>query len=216
MRKILITLLALISLVFVLTSCSGSEPEFNFERCDADSYMVSITNADKVKVKTIVIPDTYDDLPVTKIATDAFYGCSRLLRVTIGENIVTIGKGAFYGASEVLEVYNRSSRSNDKIQFMSGIYGAEFVNEPFTTAFKQDSDGLITYEKDGNIYLVGYVGEAEEIVLPDEVTNIRPYAFQGSAVCKIIMPTEEIEVSLNAFKGLERTPEIVYINKNNE
>ena len=104
MRKILITLLALISLVFVLTSCSGSEPEFNFERCDADSYMVSITNADKVKVKTIVIPDTYEGKPVTAVKQEGFANIKSVKKIIIPDSIKTIGDSAFANCKKLTRV----------------------------------------------------------------------------------------------------------------
>lgn len=54
----------------------------------------------------IVIPSEYEGLPVTKIADDAFYflaqsQCTNIESVVMPDSIVSIGKGAFYGCSKL-------------------------------------------------------------------------------------------------------------------
>jgi hypothetical protein len=49
--------------------------------------------------RTVVIPATTNGLPVTSIGDYAFYGCSRLTNVMIGNNVTSIGDWTFYGCN---------------------------------------------------------------------------------------------------------------------
>ncbi len=52
----------------------------------------------------IVIGSKYNDLPVTSIGEEAFYECSSLESVTIGNGVTSIGSGAFVGCSSLKSV----------------------------------------------------------------------------------------------------------------
>ena len=54
--------------------------------------------------RNIVIPDTYDGLPITEIATSAFENLTYLESVKIGENVNTIGDSAFAGCGSLRNV----------------------------------------------------------------------------------------------------------------
>ena len=45
----------------------------------------------------VVIPSTYNDLPVTSIGERAFYGCTGLTNIKIPDNVTSISGEAFYG-----------------------------------------------------------------------------------------------------------------------
>lgn len=55
------------------------------------------------KMKNVVIPDTYEGIPVTRIADGAFAG-AEVESVTLGANIITIGDFAFKGNSNLKSV----------------------------------------------------------------------------------------------------------------
>ena len=60
---------------------------------DGKSY--AITGIGTVTNENIVIPSTYNGLPVTTIADEAFYNCSSIKSVIISEGITEIGIAAF-------------------------------------------------------------------------------------------------------------------------
>lgn len=73
------------------TSVEGLTFELND---DEESYYVS--KCDTQVSGELTIPDTYNDLPVTRIGIEAFFACGSLTSVTIPSNIKCIGDGAFW------------------------------------------------------------------------------------------------------------------------
>lgn len=61
-----------------------------------DSYMVESCPMDAL---TVTIPDERNGVPVTEVADGAFLLCDKLLSVTLGKNVKTIGSYAFHGCS---------------------------------------------------------------------------------------------------------------------
>ena len=66
---------------------------------------------------SVVIPEkfTYENVEysVTSIGTEAFYNCSGLTSVTIGNSVTTIGDQAFYGCSRLTSVTIPNSVTNN-------------------------------------------------------------------------------------------------------
>ncbi|MEG2541046.1 MAG: leucine-rich repeat protein, partial [Clostridia bacterium] len=58
----------------------------------------------KGNAQYVVIPETYNNKPVTKIDIDAFNGNKRLKLVTIPNSVTTIGAAAFAGCTELTSV----------------------------------------------------------------------------------------------------------------
>lgn len=73
--------------------------DYEITKIDGTTVQVTVTGADKDLTK-LTIPDSFEKdgtvFNVTKIADQAFIGCKNLKSVTIGANIQTIGKKAFY------------------------------------------------------------------------------------------------------------------------
>lgn len=69
---------------------------------DGQSYYVDGrgTNTDA----NLVIPSTYNNKPITKIADSVFGGCEYLISVTVGENVESIGANAFYQCANLTSV----------------------------------------------------------------------------------------------------------------
>ncbi len=77
----------------------------------ADSE-VSIIGYTKDIPADLVIPDTIAGYPVTRIAYNAFYGCTTLQTVSIPEGITLIGVEAFYGCTALQSVSIPKSVTN--------------------------------------------------------------------------------------------------------
>ena len=105
-------------------------------------------------LESIIIPEG-----VTTIAPLAFGGCSSLWRVELPQTIESIGSNAFSSCNALSEVHIPDLVTWCNIDFKSSIFNPS--NETQTLYF----DGV----------------ELTEVVIPSEVTTIRPYAFYGVA-----------------------------------
>lgn len=70
---------------------------------DEENQEYTVTEYSGTDVK-VMIPATYNGLPVTKIGQYAFANDMSYGKVHIGENVHTIGEKAFYGAQRMVEI----------------------------------------------------------------------------------------------------------------
>ena len=94
---------------------------------------------------------------VTNIGDYAFRNCSGLTSFTIGNSVTSIGESAFLGCSALTSVHISDLSAWCKI-LLNGFY-----SNPLSYAH--------------HLYLSGE--EIKDLVIPNSVTNIRNYAFQG-------------------------------------
>lgn len=96
MKKIISSLLLfalLASSLFALASCGGTKFQFELNE-DGKSYkLVGMENA----IGDVVIPGTYNDLPVTKIAEDSIDDKPRMTSLVLPDSITEIEGYAFSG-----------------------------------------------------------------------------------------------------------------------
>ena len=82
-------------------SAAGVEPyeNLNFTQVtDGEgnkSYSVGIKAAFRPTAEIVIIPETYQDLPVTAISNNGFMSCKKLERVLLPQSIRQIGNNAF-------------------------------------------------------------------------------------------------------------------------
>lgn len=85
----------------------------NYKITDAKAKTVSYTGPVKKTVKSVTIPASVKidgvSYKVTAIAANAFKGCSKLTKVTVGKNIKTIGASAFAGCSKLKTITVKST-----------------------------------------------------------------------------------------------------------
>lgn len=62
---------------------------------NADGQGYAVIGANGVIADMLVIPATYNSLPVTEISDDAFYGCNSVKKAVIGASVKSIGERAF-------------------------------------------------------------------------------------------------------------------------
>ena len=96
MKKILsVALVSIMLVASLLTLASCGKPKFEFElNEDGKGYtLVGMENA----IGDIVVPGTYNDLPVTKIAEDAVHDKPRMTSIVLPESIIEIEGYAFSG-----------------------------------------------------------------------------------------------------------------------
>lgn len=134
------------------------------------------------KLLSVVLPSGSEGLI---IGPDAFANCSSLMSITIPANIEGIGLNAFLGCTKLVEVVNLSSKTielGDASNNGGVAANALIVHSGESLLETVDDYVFITVE--GVHYLVNYVGDDTEIVLPEsyngELYATRPSTFASN------------------------------------
>ena len=126
-------------------------------------------------LSSVTIPNS-----VTRIGRYAFSYCTGLTSVTIPNSVTTIDYSAFYNCTGLTSVYISDLAAWYKIYFESS------VSNPLNYAH--------------NLYLNGE--KVTNLVFPDDVTEIKNYAFSGcSSLTSITIPNSVTSIGSYAFSG---------------
>lgn len=169
---------------------------------------------------------------VTQINFAAFYGCSGLESLSIGSGLKTIGGAAFcntgltsqYIPKNVTTInsnafgytYNNGYTRNSSFTEISGYPDtaaqtyATNNDIPFTSllAYSKSSDGKsVTIKK--------YTGSETNLVIPSAieglpVTGIEAYAFNGSSVVSVTLPSSMTTLNGYAFYGASKLTSVTF------
>lgn len=175
----------------------------------------------------IVIPSslTYSgkNYAVTSIGDHAFYNCSGLVSVTIPNSVVLIGDYAFFNSNDLKvitignSVSNIGNRAFSSTAITSIVIPASVTSigdEAFVvcsnlseitvaaTNSKYSSDDGVLYNKNKTTLMVCPMKKQGEYIIPNSVTTLNDYAFQGcSSLTSVTIPTKITVISTSAFDG---------------
>ena len=93
---------------------------------------VTITDCDTSFIGYMVLPDTIEGLPVTKIGERAFAGCRNLYKITLGNYVTTIGPKAFQNCNPLTIIIPASVTSIGYFAFESELSHIDmyFLGDP--------------------------------------------------------------------------------------
>ena len=116
-----------------------------------------------------------------KIGSGSFNGCRALYTLTIPSTVTTIDSYAFQDCTKLYEVYNLSNINISKGSSYPGGYAgyyAKVINKSATSKsiYTTDSNGFVFLNYNGESYLVAYVGNETDLVLPES------YEFDGNTI----------------------------------
>ena len=156
---------------------------------------------------------------VTSIGGSAFYGCSNLTSVTIGNSVTTIGNNAFYGCNALTNITIPDSVTSIGgsafycctciIQTENGVhYVDKWVVDCDTSitgvSFRVDTKGIANYSFSG-------CDSLKYITIPDGVTSIGDGAFYNcSSLRSITIPDGVTSIGSEAFNGCGRLTNITF------
>lgn len=167
----------------------------NYTLSNDGTYYI-VTGLGDVADKVIVVPDTYNGLPVKEIGDEAFF-CGKFTKIVLPDSIVSIGKSAF-SASNV-----QSVRLPNNLEYLGeGAFDrCEFlksINLP----------GSLKTINDGTFYMCF---ELEKIVIGDGVEEIGRDAFAGNrCYASVYMPKSVRKIAIDAFRGEDSDYTIFY------
>lgn len=139
------------------------------------------------------------------IGEDAFGACALLtFTLPMGLRDNYPDNEYFSNCPDLREVINYSDcdvKLSEWVREKSGEYAQ--------SDFKLDEDGFITYMNGGVCELVGYIGHAEAIVVPDRVQRIKRGAFLGSqGTSDIVIPDSVTDIEPSAFGAVTALTDI--------
>ena len=159
----------------------------------------------------IVIPDTYNGLPVTAIANDAFLNRSYLTSVTIPSTVTSIGDSAFSGCTGLTSVSIPEGVQSIGEQAFYGCTNLTSVTIPSTVttiglgAFSGCSN-LVQVNLSEGLHVIGnqafYGTKLTSVVVPSTVTLIDAGAFyQITTLSNVVLQEGLLTIGNNAFDG---------------
>ena len=195
MKQKLFGRLAAVAAVLLLSAATASAHDFEV---DGIYY---IKNSDGTSVRVTYKGSSYNDysneysgavtIPtsvtysgkiysVTSIGNCAFYGCSGLTSVSIGNSVTTIGEYAFRECSGLKKVEISDLEAWCKISF-SNVYA-----------------NPIYYSH--NLFLNGH--EIKNLIIPESIQELKYYVFRGcSGLTSVVIPNSVTYIGGSAFTG---------------
>lgn len=153
--------------VFEIKAEAASVNDLTFE-LNKDGKSYSVTDCDRTAEGEIVIPDTYNGLPITIIGYDAFLNCEKITSVKIPYGVTYISYGAFYNCLNLISVIFPNS--------ITGIGDSAFYN----------CDSLVSIDIPDSVETIGYGAfmsceNLASVTLGNGIISIGYYAFENTA-----------------------------------
>ena len=148
---------------------------------------------------SVVIPDG-----ITEIGVEAYHGCSAIRSITFGKDVKKISDKAFLGCNSLPDVFIPNT--------VTEIDGAAF-RECTSLRFVSFEEGDLPLQiHSSGMNAIFYKCTAlESVVLPDRLTSIDTYAFNGCTSLKeITIPKGVTEIGNYAFSGCTQLQTVDY------
>ena len=147
---------------------------------------------------------------VTSIGNSAFYNCTGLTSVTIGNSVTSIGKGTFYGCSGLTSVtIGNGVKSIDKNAF-TGCNNLQDIYITDIAAWCNISglDNLMDYgSSNKKLYINNEL--VTSVTIPDGVTIVPSSAFRGcSSLTSVTIPDSVTSIGSYAFRNCSKLQNI--------
>lgn len=156
---------------------------------------------------------------LVSIGEYAFAECRSLMMINVPANMKesSFGENVFYECKKLYEICNESALEINAGTSGYGGLAANALNIYTPTSgqsqFNTDENGFITLPQvDGDritVNLVGYTGNAKEVVIPSGVDVIYKMAFAYSNITKVEIPEGIRSIGDSAFEECENLTEVV-------
>ena len=202
MKKKVLSLLVFLTLVFAsafaLSACNNKLDLLYEINSDNESYAVKGIGFENTE-RNIVIPDSYEGKPVTRICYHAFHGCD-LKSVTIPDSVTSIGDEAFSDCYSLTSVTIGNGVTNIGEGAFKGCFSLTSIKVSENNSYYKSVDGDL-YTKDGKTLIQYAIGKtATTFAIPDSVTSIGNYAFYNCySLTSVTIPDSVTSIGDEAF-----------------
>ena len=162
----------------------GLEYELN-----ADQTGYTVVGIGSCNDTDLIIPTTYQSLPVTSIGERAFYGCTSLVGLEIPDSVTSIGYEAFESCRSLTSVYYMG-----EIEGWCNItFGDAYANPLYNGASLHINNQLIT-----------------EVVIPESITEIKDHTFYNwTWLTSVEIPDSVTSIGDQAFRDCDSLTSVV-------
>lgn len=197
-----------------------------------DGTYYSLAGRGECNDKNIVVPESYNGLPVKIVESSAFLNDTTLKSINIPSSVTSIGRYALKGCSSVeslsLPFVGETASGSTLVYHLGYIFGVENKDIPQTLksvtvrgfigseAFRSCSritDVTILNQSVISSSAFAYCSSLEKVTLPAKLQGINPSAFRDCTSLKeIILPDMLQDIGLSAFSGCTALTSIVVPN----
>lgn len=179
--------------------------------------------------KEVVIPETIEEKPVSKIAKEAFKGNTNITKITLSNRLEQIEENAFSGCINLgivsipanvsyiaSNAFTNSSNVVIRCQINTVAYQYARDNQLPFVIYSNEFDYEITFDEKENVILTKYTGTDEEVVIPEtivgrKVIQIGKDSFKSNnTIRKVDLRNTQIqEIGMTAFANSNNLQEIL-------
>lgn len=146
----------------------------------------------------VTLPDT-----VTRIAGSAFNGCAKLTSVTLHEGITRIENVVFEGCNNLTEVTLPATLTHLGNGAFDNCAGLTRMNVAEGNSKFSSEDGVLYNIGKTELLLYPMAKSDTDFTVPDSVTRIDSYAFQGARYLKNVTAGDLTSIESSAFTNCE-------------
>ena len=243
---VLAVIAAVLAIIVLLSLNKSSQPahaetynsadDYNFTLVtDSDgnsSYKAAIKTTLRNSVTVAVVPDSYNGLPVTELANNAFMSCKLLTKVVLPKSITKIGNNAFINCSQLKLVHMPNVESIGATAFsmcgsLDRLYipktvktvGANILRNNANTVYVQSAqedlgEGWSSKWNDYHTGEVVYSAEPEDSIAYREIYKKDTVEVIGYEICEEqTISAEEADVVIyNAYRPDENSEYLPVLN----
>lgn len=157
----------------------------------------------------VIIPEKIDNVPVTKIADDAFSYCSGITGITLPDSLQSIGSGAF-SHTDLTSITIPKNVSEIRSSAFNCCSDLTEIKIDENNSSYCDVDGVV-FSKDKTTLVIYPEGKtAAEYTVPDTVTVMGEYCMRGNkALTKVVIPDSVTTIQKYALDVCYNLKEVV-------
>ena len=216
-KRILSTFMAFVLLIAMLPVQAGAASLYGLSYEIYEDH-VEVTDCSSLETK-VVIPAEVEGLPVTVIGDNAFFGCNKLISITIPDSVTSIGDDAFSNCTKLPSIDlpdSITSIGEDAFYYCGSLTSIDFSENLASIGIRAFSrcTSLTSIDLPGSLSSFGSDAfedctSLETVNLLDGITSIGDSAFQGcTSLTSVSIPDSVTSIGESAFQRCSSLPSV--------